>query len=124
MTALAWGNLEAHPEPDPLDELVHALACGISGYVRKTGHNSVVLGLSGGLDSALVATLAAVALGPEAVHGLCMPSRYSSSGSLEDAQDLAARLGMVHLHEIGIEPIHEAFDSPCNRSWCSRGGDR
>ena len=109
MTVLDWGNRESHAEPDPLDELVHALACGISGYVRKTGHESVVLGLSGGLDSALVATLAAIALGPEAVHGICMPSRYSSSGSLDDARDLAARLGMVHLHEIGIEPIHEAL---------------
>ena len=109
MTVLDWDNRGSHPDPDPLDELVHALACGISGYVRKTGHESVVLGLSGGLDSALVATLAAIALGPEAVHGICMPSRYSSSGSLDDARDLAARLGMVHLHEIGIEPIHEAL---------------
>ena len=109
MTVLDWDNQESHAEPDPLDELVHALACGISGYVRKTGHESVVLGLSGGLDSALVATLAAIALGPEAVHGICMPSRYSSSGSLDDARDLAARLGMMHLHEIGIEPIHEAL---------------
>ena len=109
MTVLDWDNWESHSEPDPLDELVHALACGISGYVRKTGHESVVLGLSGGLDSALVATLAAIALGPEAVHGICMPSRYSSSGSLDDARDLAARLGMMHLHEIGIEPIHEAL---------------
>ena len=109
MTVLDWDNQESHAEPDPLDELVHALACGISGYVRKTGHESVVLGLSGGLDSALVATLAAIALGPEAVHGICMPSRYSSSGSLDDARDLATRLGMVHLHEIGIEPIHEAL---------------
>ena len=109
MTVLDWDNRESHAEPDPLDELVRALACGISGYVRKTGHESVVLGLSGGLDSALVATLAAIALGPEAVHGICMPSRYSSSGSLDDARDLAARLGMVHLHEIGIEPIHEAL---------------
>ena len=109
MTALDWGSLESHSEPDPLDELVHALACGISGYVRKTGHESVVLGLSGGLDSALVATLAAIALGSESVHGICMPSRYSSSGSLDDARDLAARLGMVHLHEIGIDPIHEAL---------------
>ena len=109
MTVLDWDNKESHAEPDPLDELVHALACGISGYVRKTGHESVVLGLSGGLDSALVATLAAIALGPEAVHGICMPSRYSSSASLDDARDLAARLGMVHLHEIGIEPIHEAL---------------
>ena len=109
MTALDRGSLESHSEPDPLDELVHALACGISGYVRKTGHESVVLGLSGGLDSALVATLAAIALGSESVHGICMPSRYSSSGSLDDARDLAARLGMVHLHEIGIDPIHEAL---------------
>ena len=109
MTVLDWDNRESHAEPDPLDELVRALACGISGYVRKTGHESVVLGLSGGLDSALVATLAAIALGPEAVHGICMPSRYSSSGSLDDARDLAARLGMEHLHEIGIEPIHEAL---------------
>ena len=109
MTVLDWDNRESHSEPDPLDEFVHALACGISGYVRKTGHESVVLGLSGGLDSALVAPLAAIALGPEAVHGICMPSRYSSSGSLDDARDLAARLGMVHLHEIGIEPIHEAL---------------
>ncbi len=103
------GGLIGLPDPGPLGELVHALACGIEGYVRKTGHESVVLGLSGGLDSALVATLAAIALGPEAVHGLCMPSRYSSSGSLDDARALAAGLGMVHLHEVGIEPIHEAL---------------
>lgn len=109
MTVLDGGDLVGHPDPDPLDELVHALACGIEGYVRKTGHESVVLGLSGGLDSALVATLAAIALGPEAVHGLCMPSRYSSAGSLEDARALAARLGMVHLHDVDIEPIHEAL---------------
>jgi NAD+ synthase (glutamine-hydrolysing) len=68
----------------------------------------VVLGLSGGIDSAMVATLAADALGPEAVRVLAMPSRHSSPDSLEDARGVAGRLG-VRIHEIGIEPAFEAY---------------
>lgn len=110
-TSLDLSNPAEYSDPDPLDELVNALACGISGYVRKTGHESVVLGLSGGLDSALVATLATVGLGAKSVHGICMPSRYSSQGSLDDSYALAAGLGMDHVHELAIEPIHEALRS-------------
>jgi NAD+ synthetase len=85
-----------------------ALLSGIGDYVRRTGFERVVLGLSGGIDSALVATLAADALGPDRVTGLLMPSRFSSHGSLDDARELAQRLG-IHTHEIPIEPAHVAL---------------
>jgi NAD+ synthase (glutamine-hydrolysing) len=99
----------AAPPPDPLaDEVLSALALGVRDYVRKCGFRSVVLGLSGGIDSALTAAIAAEALGRDAVVGVAMPSRYSSSHSLEDAAALAANLGIALL-EIGIEPMHAAF---------------
>ena len=88
-------------------ELFHALRLGVADYCRKTGHRTVALGLSGGIDSALTATIAAAALGPEHVIGYLMPSRYSSQGSLEDARALAANLGLGEAHEIGITPLHD-----------------
>lgn len=94
--------------PDPLsitsDErmLFDALVLGVRDYCRKTGFKSAVLGLSGGIDSAVCAVLAAAALGPAAVHGVRLPSRYSSQGSLDDAKELAANLGMP-LETISIE---------------------
>lgn len=86
------------------DELARAVVEGIRGYVRKTGHRSVVLGLSGGIDSALLAALAVAALGPDAVRGVSMPSQYSSEGSRSDAIDTARRLGM---RSPDLLPIHD-----------------
>jgi NAD+ synthase (glutamine-hydrolysing) len=92
---------------DPLREVYHALVLGIRDYVRKTGHTSVLLGLSGGIDSALTATLAAAALGAKSVHGVMMPSRYSSAGSIDDSKDLAKRLGLASCIEVPIEQAHQ-----------------
>ncbi|MHB1322860.1 MAG: NAD+ synthase [Coriobacteriia bacterium] len=76
------------------EELYRALELGLADYVRKNGFTDVVVGISGGIDSALVAALAADALGPDHVHGVLMPGPYSSEGSIEDAASLAANLGI------------------------------
>jgi NAD+ synthase (glutamine-hydrolysing) len=89
-------------------EVYEALVVGTRDYVRKNGFSDVVVGLSGGIDSSLVAVIAADALGPEHVHGVLMPSRYSSDHSLEDAQKLCAELGIDH-RVIPIEPAHSAL---------------
>jgi len=83
--------------PADTEEVYHALLLGLGDYVRKNGFTDVVVGLSGGIDSALVATLAADALGPDRVHGVMMPSKYSSEGSVTDARELAAALGIATL---------------------------
>ncbi len=105
--AAVAAGADAEAEGEPIDEVVDALACGIASYVRKTGHRAVVLGLSGGIDSAVVAALAVVALGPGAVHGLLMPSRYSSEGSITDAEALAASLD-IGTTRVPILDAHEA----------------
>ncbi len=88
--------------PQPVEADLHAaLVAGIRDYCRKTGQTKVVLGLSGGIDSALVAALAVDALGPDAVTGLLMPGPYSSAGSVNDAVALAEALGLRH-HILGI----------------------
>jgi NAD+ synthase (glutamine-hydrolysing) len=89
-------------------ELADALTLGIRDYTLKTGFKSAVLGLSGGIDSALTAVLAARALGPQNVTTIAMPSRYTASMSNDDAEVLAKRLG-VHFHSIPIEPIFQAY---------------
>ena len=76
------------------EQLFRALVLGVRDYVAKCGFKSVVLGLSGGIDSALVAVIAAEALGPDKVWGVSLPSRYSSEGSLSDAAHLAKKLGI------------------------------
>lgn len=86
-------------------ELMDALTLGVSDYMRKCGFNSAVLGLSGGIDSAVVAAIAVQALGPENVVGVSMPSPYSSQGSIDDALALARNLG-IKCHQI---PIGDAF---------------
>ncbi len=90
------------------EEVYRALELGLGDYVRKNGFTDVVLGLSGGIDSALTATLAADALGAEHVHGVLMPSRFSSAGSVDDAAELAVNLG-VDARTIEIEGPHQAF---------------
>ena len=87
--------------------LFSALSLGIRDYVRKCGFKSVIIGLSGGIDSALVAVLAADALGAENVLGVAMPARYSSSGSLTDAELLAKNLGLRY----EVLPIEPAFNA-------------
>jgi NAD+ synthase (glutamine-hydrolysing) len=89
-------------------EVYEALLLGLHDYVEKNGFGSVVLGLSGGIDSALVACLAADALGAERVNVAIMPSPYSSSATQEDARMLARTLGL-HAHELTIEPAMEAY---------------
>jgi NAD+ synthase (glutamine-hydrolysing) len=92
---------------DDLAEVYAALVLGTADYVRKNGFSRVVLGLSGGIDSALVAAIAADALGPANVTGVKLPSRYSSEGSRTDADELARLLGM-ELMELLIEPLFSA----------------
>jgi len=98
------------PLLDPVEEVYRALVLGTRDYVRKNGFTHVVLGLSGGIDSSLVAVIAADALGPEQVTGVLMPSRYSSDGSITDADRLVEQLGIDAI-TIPIEPAHEAFTS-------------
>jgi NAD+ synthase (glutamine-hydrolysing) len=85
-----------------------ALELGLHDYVTKNGFGDVVIGLSGGIDSALTAALCVEALGPGRVHGVSMPSRYSSEGTRGDAERLASSLG-IDFREIAIEPMVEAF---------------
>lgn len=91
-----------------LEEIYTALTLGLRDYVEKNGFASVLLGLSGGIDSALVAAIACDAIGPERVFGVSMPSVYSSEHSKDDAADLAMRTG-VHLRTVPIAPMVEAF---------------
>jgi NAD+ synthase (glutamine-hydrolysing) len=99
---------EVAPFCDDLEQMRMALELGLSDYVRKNGFREVVLGVSGGIDSALVAALAAEALGPHQVHCISMPSRYSSEGTRTDARRLAENLD-AGFREIAIEPIVERF---------------
>jgi NAD+ synthase (glutamine-hydrolysing) len=92
---------------DNLAEIYQALVLGIRDYVRKNGFEKVVIGLSGGVDSSLVAVIAVDALGPEKVIGVSMPSRYSSPGSESDAEALARNLGI----EFKVIPIEKAFSA-------------
>ena len=94
---------------DAESEIWRALVLGTRDYVRKCGFASVVLGLSGGIDSALTAAIAVDALGPDQVLGVLMPSPYSSRGSLDDARELAANLGMETM-TLPIEPLMHTFD--------------
>jgi NAD+ synthase (glutamine-hydrolysing) len=93
---------------DPDQELYDALVLGTRDYCRKNGFTDVVIGLSGGIDSTLVACLASDALGPEHVHGVSMPSRYSSDHSMSDAAALAENLGLDY-RTIPIEPAFQAY---------------
>jgi NAD+ synthase (glutamine-hydrolysing) len=90
--------------------LVDALVLGLRDYVRKSGFSDCVLGLSGGIDSALACYIAARAVGPKHVHALMMPSRHSSPHSVSDAQQLAANLG-VDAQVVPIDSIHRAYEA-------------
>jgi len=91
------------------EEVYRALATGTRDYIRKNGFQKVVIGLSGGVDSSLVAAIAVEALGPGNVIGVSMPSRYSSEGSKTDAEALARNLGF-EMRAIPIEQVHKAYE--------------
>ena len=93
------------PVLDEVEEVYRALVTGTRDYLRKNGFRRAILGLSGGVDSSLVATIAVDAVGARAVRGVAMPSRYSSTHSLEDAAELARRLD-IELSVVPIEPAH------------------
>ncbi len=94
---------------DAIEELTNAVVAGLADYCRKSSITSVVLGLSGGIDSAVAACVAVAALGPEKVTGLAMPSRHSSQHSIDDALHTAKALGMAHyLHE--IDAMHTSVE--------------
>jgi NAD+ synthase (glutamine-hydrolysing) len=123
-------DLAGRPLPPPApaapdgeaDELFRALTLGVRDYVTKCGFRSAVIGLSGGIDSALTACLAVAALGPGQVLGVAMPSRYSSSHSREDARALAEALAIAFM-EIPIEPMHAAFLSQLEQATGKPLGD-
>ena len=96
------------PHANELDELEQALVLGLRDYAAKSGLGGAVLGLSGGIDSCVVAYLAAKALGPDQVVGVAMPSRFTAEMSNEDAALLAKNLGIA-LHTVPIEPIFKSF---------------
>ncbi len=96
------------PRLSEIAEVWDALVLGTRDFVRKNGFADVVIGLSGGIDSALVAAIAVEALGPEHVHGVLMPSRYSSDHSITDAEELADNLG-IERRTVPIEPAHVAL---------------
>lgn len=107
---------------DDLDTMYEALVLGTRDYVQKNGFTDVVVGLSGGIDSTLVAAIAVDALGAEHVHGVAMPSRYSSQGSLDDAAALANNLGIDH-RIISIEPAFSAYLETLTPSFIGRSED-
>ena len=92
----------------PVQEVYEALVLGTRDYVGKNGFTDVLIGLSGGIDSSLVAAIAVDALGADRVVGVLMPSRFSSDGSVTDADELAAALG-IRTVTVPIEPAHSAF---------------
>jgi NAD+ synthetase len=95
--------------PPREQQIFSALSLGIRDYVHKCGFKSALVGLSGGIDSALVAVLAADALGPDKVMGVSMPARYSSAGSLSDAAALAKNLG-IRYEVLSIEPMFQSVE--------------
>ncbi len=116
---LVWNNNELKPKnvrqevkqfSTETEQMFYALRLGIKDYLRKTGvSDKVLIGLSGGIDSTLVACIAKEALGSENVVGITMPSEFSSEGSVKDSEKLAQNLGII-LHELPIKKIYDAFN--------------
>ncbi|HET7710553.1 MAG TPA: NAD+ synthase [Thermoanaerobaculia bacterium] len=95
------------------EEISRALILGLRDYIRKCGFRDVVIGLSGGIDSAVTAALAVEALGADHVTGIAMPSKFSSQGSIDDARDLAENLG-IGFHVVPIESIYQPYEKAFN----------
>jgi NAD+ synthase (glutamine-hydrolysing) len=113
---------EANTASSELERVHAALVLGTRDYVKKNGFTDVVIGLSGGIDSALVAAIAVEALGAEHVHGVSMPSRYSSDGSKDDALVLAQNLNIV-CQSVPIEPAFAAYLSMLEESFAGKAED-
>lgn len=117
-------SVSGRPSADPVAcddaERWDAIVCGIRAYVRKTGHRTVALGLSGGIDSAVVGALAAAALGGDRVTGLLMPGAHSSAGSLTDAHELARRCG-IRAIEVPITGAHAMLASHLGSAFAAAG---
>jgi len=106
----APGDLVGPPVPGAQEQLLRVLVLGLRDYAGKCGFRSALLGLSGGIDSALASVIAVAAFGAERVQALLMPSPWSSAGSIRDSLALARRLG-VHTHTVPIAPLMESFEA-------------
>lgn len=115
------GTIREAPETDE-DQTIAALVLGTRDYIRKCGFSQVVLGLSGGIDSALTAAIAAMAIGGENVLGVAMPSRYSSQHSVDDAAAMAAAIGAEY-RVIEIESVFNAFSASLAPAFAGRDED-
>ena len=119
------GKIAALPALDTLGETqagLNALVLGLRDYAHKCGFKSALLGLSGGIDSALTAAIAAAALGPENVYGVALPSKYSSDHSLSDAEALAEAMG-IHCQTISIAPTVAAVEKSLAPSFVGKPED-
>jgi NAD+ synthase (glutamine-hydrolysing) len=105
---VALGDRVKPRKMDSIEDVHKALCLGLKDYMHKCNFNKALVGLSGGVDSAVTCALAAAALGKENVTGVTMPSRYSSQGSIDDSRKLAERLG-IRFKTIPIEPVYEAY---------------
>jgi NAD+ synthase (glutamine-hydrolysing) len=112
----------AVPFPEDIEQMRRALVLGLRDYVAKNGFEAVVVSVSGGIDSAVTAALSVEALGPERVHCVSMPSRYSSEGTRSDARRLAEKLG-CDFRELPIEPVVEAYAGVLAESFAGRAAD-
>jgi NAD+ synthase (glutamine-hydrolysing) len=110
------------PFAPELEQMRLALGLGVRDYVEKSGFSEVVVAVSGGIDSALTVAICADALGPERVHGVSMPSRFSSEGTQDDAREVAANLG-IDFREIPIEEVVGAFTAALAPSFAGREPD-
>ena len=113
---------ERYPPPDGDPAIYSAMVLGLRDYVRKSGFPGVLIGMSGGIDSALTAAVAADALGPAAVHCVMMPSPYTSQESLEDATEACALLG-APLDSVSIGPAMDAFDQMLGNAFVGTKAD-
>jgi NAD+ synthase (glutamine-hydrolysing) len=114
---------DIHPAPESeIDAVYKALLLGTRDYMRKCGFKEAIVGLSGGIDSSVVATLAADALGPQNVHAIAMPGPYSSPGSLQDAEELARRLG-IDFRVVPISSIYDGYIDTLEPSFKGRTAD-
>src|SRR5262249_3828753 len=109
-------------DPPPEEEVFEALVLGVRDYFAKCGFKSAVLGLSGGIDSAVTAAIAGAALGSENVVGVSMPSRYSSQGSLDDAAELAKNLRIAR-HVVSIKEPFEVLKGQFKEIFAGRSED-
>ncbi len=107
-TALRAHGKDPSNADSPMEEVRRALVMGVRDYLGKTGHKKALVGLSGGIDSAVTAAIAAQALPADAITGIAMPSRYSSQHSRTDAEILAQNIG-ANYHEVPIEPMFQSF---------------